>query len=202
MSDLWVMQVPVMEKVLRAAVGYAFLLVAFRVLGRRELGRLTNFDLVVVLVVANVLQNAMIGDDNSLTGGLIGAATVLGLNALIAVAVYVSRAVEHAVDGAPIIIVADGRLVRSRLRRELITENEVLAAARNAGIQRLADVRLAILESTGEINVFAFDRDRETVGDGPPPPMTAAPHSQLPTRSPQPTDEPADEHEHDCDGQG
>jgi uncharacterized membrane protein YcaP (DUF421 family) len=161
MSDLWVMQVPVMEKVLRAAVGYAFLLIAFRVLGRRELGRLTNFDLVVVLVVANVLQNAMIGNDNSLTGGLIGAATVLSLNALIAVAVYVSRAVERAVDGAPIVIVADGRLVRSRLRRELITENEVLAAARNAGIERLADVRLAILESTGEINVFAFDRNRE-----------------------------------------
>jgi uncharacterized membrane protein YcaP (DUF421 family) len=158
MSDLWAMDVPVMEKVLRAAVGYAFLLIAFRVLGRRELGRLTNFDLVVVLIVANVLQNAMIGNDNSLTGGLIGAATVLGLNALVGAAVYVSRAVERAVDGTPVVIVADGRLVRSRLRRELITENEVLAAARSAGIQRLADVRLAILESTGEINVFAVDR--------------------------------------------
>lgn len=158
MSDLWLLQLPVMEKVLRAAVGYVFLLIAFRVLGRRELGRLTNFDLVVVLVVANVLQNAMIGDDTSLTGGLIGAATVLGLNALVAAAVYASRDVERIVDGDPVVIVADGRLVRSTLRRELITENEVLAATRNAGIQELADVRLAILESTGEINVFGVDR--------------------------------------------
>jgi uncharacterized membrane protein YcaP (DUF421 family) len=158
MDDLWILQVPVMEKVLRAAVGYAFLLIAFRVLGRRELGRLTNFDLVVVLVVANVMQNAMIGEDTSLTGGLIGAATVLGLNVMIGAAVYASRRVERLVDGDPIIIVADGRLLRPRLRRELITENEVLAAARNAGIQQLADVRLAILESTGEINVFADDR--------------------------------------------
>jgi uncharacterized membrane protein YcaP (DUF421 family) len=157
MSDLWILQLPVMEKVLRAAVGYAFLLIAFRLLGRRELGRLTNFDLVVVLVVANVMQNAMIGDDNSLTGGLIGAATVLGLNAVVAAAVYVSRRVERLVDGDPVIIVADGRLLRSRLRRELITENEVLAAARNVGIQELADVRLAILESTGEINVFPVE---------------------------------------------
>jgi uncharacterized membrane protein YcaP (DUF421 family) len=158
MDDLWILQVPVMEKVLRAAVGYAFLLIAFRVLGRRELGRLTDFDLVVVLVVANVMQNAMIGEDTSLTGGLIGAATVLGLNVMIGAAVYASRRVERLVDGDPIIIVADGRLLRPRLRRELITENEVLAAARNAGIQQLADVRLAILESTGEINVFADDR--------------------------------------------
>ena len=158
MSDLWLLQLPVMEKVLRAAVGYVFLLIAFRVLGRRELGRLTNFDLVVVLVVANVLQNAMIGDDTSLTGGLIGAATVLGLNALVAAAVYANRRVERIVDGDPVVIVADGRLVRSTLRRELITENEVLAATRNAGIQQLADVRLAILESTGEISVFGVDR--------------------------------------------
>jgi uncharacterized membrane protein YcaP (DUF421 family) len=157
MDDLWVMHVPVMEKVLRAAVGYAFLLIAFRVLGRRELGRLTNFDLVVVLVVANVLQNAMIGDDSSLTGGLIGAATVLGLNTLIATAVYASRRVERIVDGDPVVIVADGRLMRSALRRELITENEVLAAARNAGVEKLTDVRLAILESTGEINVVAVE---------------------------------------------
>ena len=158
MSDLWVLQLPIMEKVLRAAVGYAFLLIAFRVLGRRELGRLTNFDLVVVLVIANVLQNAMIGDDHSLTGGLIGAATVLVLNALVAAAVYASRRVERIVDGDPVVIVADGRLIRSTLRRELITENEVLAATRSAGIQQLADVRLAILESTGEINVFGVDR--------------------------------------------
>jgi uncharacterized membrane protein YcaP (DUF421 family) len=111
----------------------------------------------------------MIGDDNSVTGGLIGAATVLGLNALVGAAVYVSRQVERAVDGSPVVIVADGQLVRSRLRRELITENEVLAAARTAGIERLADVRLAILESTGEINVFAFDRNREAVGEGAQP---------------------------------
>ncbi len=154
MSDLWSVPLPLTEKVLRAAVGYLFLLVAFRVLGRRQLGQLTNFDLVVVLVVANVLQNAMIGDDSSLTGGLIGAATVLGLNALVAAVVFASRRVERLVDGDPIVVARDGKLLRDRLRRELLTENEVLAAARQAGIQDLASVRLAILETNGEISVL------------------------------------------------
>ncbi len=161
MNDLWSIPVPVAEKVLRAAVGYLFLLVAFRVLGRRQLGQLTNFDLVVVLVVANVLQNAMIGNDTSLAGGLIGAGAVLALNALVAAAVFHSRRVERLVDGDPIIIVRDGRLLRDRLHRELITDNDVLAAVRHAGGEDLADVRLAILEANGEINVFV-QRERPT----------------------------------------
>ena len=155
MSELWSVPLPISEKVLRAAVGYLFLLVAFRVLGRRQLGQLTNFDLVVVLVVANVLQNAMIGDDSSLMGGLIGAGTVLGLNAFVAAAVFASRHVEQLVDGDPIVIARNGQLLPGPLRRELITENEVLAAARHAGIEDLAGVRLAILETNGEISVFA-----------------------------------------------
>lgn len=116
-----------------------------------------------VLVVANVLQNAMIGDDTSLTGGLIGAGTVLGLNAVVAAAVFASQRVEKLVDGDPIVIARNGALLHDRLRRELITQNEVLAAARHAGISELADIRLAILESNGEISVFG-DSD----AGGPP----------------------------------
>lgn len=154
MAEAFSLPLPASEKMLRAAVGYAFLLVAFRVLGRRQLGQLTNFDLVVVLVVANTMQNAMIGDDTSLTGGLIGAATVLVLNALVAITVFASRRAERLVDGDPIIIVRDGQLLRSRLRRELITENELVAAARHAGIEAIADVHLAVLEPNGQISFF------------------------------------------------
>lgn len=154
MDDIWTMPVPLLDKIVRAAVGYAFLLVAFRVLGRRQLGQLTNFDLVVVLVVANTLQNAMIGPDTSLTGGLVGAASVLVLNALLAAGVFVSRRFERVVDGEPLVIARDGQLLRGPLRRELITEADVTAAVRHAGIAELADVGLAILEPNGTISVF------------------------------------------------
>lgn len=158
MDDIWTMPVSLLDKVVRAGVGYAFLLVAFRVLGRRQLGQLTNFDLVVVLVVANTLQNAMIGPDNSLTGGLVGAATVLLLNAGVAAAVFASRKVERLVDGDPTVIVLNGEIVRSRLRRDLITPADITAAARHAGIERLEDVHLAILEPNGTISVFPRTR--------------------------------------------
>ncbi len=164
MNDIWTMQLPALDTIIRAGVGYGFLLLAFRVLGRRQLGQLTNFDLVVVLVVANTLQNAMIGPDTSLTGGLVGAATVLILNALVAAAVFASGRVERFVDGDPVIIVEDGRLRRGPMRRELITEADVTASVRQAGVERLADVRLAILEPNGTISVFP----RATAQSAPP----------------------------------
>lgn len=154
MDAIWTLPVPFLDKILRASGGYAFLLIAFRVLGRRQLGQLTNFDLVVVLVVANTLQNAMIGPDDSLTGGLVGAGTVLVLNALVAAAVFANRRVERIVDGDPVLIVRDGRLVERRARRELITEADVTAAVRNAGLEHLSDVDVAILEPNGTISVF------------------------------------------------
>jgi len=91
MDDLWTLPLPLWDKMLRAAVGYLFLLVVFRIIGRRQLGQLTNFDLVVTLLVANVLQNATIGPDDSLVGGLVGAATLLALNTVVAGTVFVSR---------------------------------------------------------------------------------------------------------------
>lgn len=154
MDAIWALPVPVWDKVLRAVVGYAFLLIAFRVLGRRQLGQLTNFDLVVVLVVANVLQNAMIGNDNSLTGGLIGATTVLVLNAGVAATVFASRRVERIVDGDPLVLIRDGVVMPTPLRRELITRNELEAAVRRSGLRDITDVDLAMLEGTGDITIL------------------------------------------------
>jgi uncharacterized membrane protein YcaP (DUF421 family) len=96
----------------------------------------------------------MIGADNSLVGGLVGATTVLVLNAMVAAAVFASRRVERLVDGDPIVIIRDGEVLRGKLRRELVTEAEVSAAVRHAGIAELADVRLGILEPNGSISVF------------------------------------------------
>ena len=81
---LWIPDIPVAEKLLRSVVVYAFLLASFRVLGKRQLGQMTPFDLVVLLIISNVVQNALIGNDNSLGGGLLGAAAILALNSLVA----------------------------------------------------------------------------------------------------------------------
>lgn len=154
MDDLWTLPLPLWDKMLRAAVGYLFLLVVFRIIGRRQLGQLTNFDLVVTLLVANVLQNATIGPDDSLVGGLVGAATLLALNTVVAGTVFVSRRAEHLVDGDPVVLVRDGQVFPRALRRELITHNDLVAAVCKAGIAGVDDVSVAILESNGAITVL------------------------------------------------
>src|SRR5512134_1056083 len=100
----------VLEHVMRAAVGYGFLLVVFRVTGKRQVGQLTPFDLVVLLIISNVLQNAMIGKDTSITGGLVGALAIFALNGLVARVTYASRRLEQLIDGQPTLLVHDGHV--------------------------------------------------------------------------------------------
>src|SRR5438132_14244549 len=107
--DLFHLQVPWEEKVVRAILVYAFLLVAIRLFGRRELGQLTAFDLIVLLTLSNILQNAMIGNDNSLSGGVIGAAMLLSANLVVAFLVFRRRGAERLVEGEPRILIHDGK---------------------------------------------------------------------------------------------
>jgi uncharacterized membrane protein YcaP (DUF421 family) len=127
---VWVPDIPLVEKVLRSVVVYGFLLAAFRVVGKRQLGQMTPFDLVVLLIISNVVQNALIGNDNSLGGGLIGATTILALNAVVARVTYASKRVQRAVEHAPTILVRHGRLLRKNLARERISLDEFHAAMR------------------------------------------------------------------------
>ncbi len=146
--------VPWDEKVIRAVVVYAFLLVAIRLFGRRELGQLTAFDLIVLLTLSNILQNAMIGNDDSVTGGVIGALSLLAANFLVAVIVFRSKRVERLVDGEPKVLIHDGAVQQRAVRSERLTDQDLLSAIRREGIERIEDVHLAVSEPNGMISVI------------------------------------------------
>jgi uncharacterized membrane protein YcaP (DUF421 family) len=151
---LWLPDIPLVEKVVRSVVVYVFLLTAFRLVGKRQLGQMTPFDLVVLLIISNVLQNALIGNDNSLGGGLIGATTILALNALVAWLTFRYRPFERLVEHTPTVLVKHGRLIRENLRRERLSLPELRAALRRQGVVSIRNLRYVILEEDGRLSVI------------------------------------------------
>ncbi len=153
MAGLWnsvvVPGVPVVEKVVRPIVVYLFLLVGLRLAGKRELAQLNPFDLVVLLTLSNTVQNAIIGNDNSLVGGIIGAATLLGVNYLVVRWAYNHPRIERLVEGTPTVLIEKGTIDRSALARELVSLGELASAARRQGYLTLEDVEGATLEPSG-----------------------------------------------------
>jgi uncharacterized membrane protein YcaP (DUF421 family) len=152
--DLFHLGEPWLEKVVRAVAVYAFLLVAIRVFGRRELGQLTAFDLIVLLTLSNILQNAMIGNDNSLVGGLLGAVVLLVANLGVAYVVFRSRRLERVVNGEPKVLIKDGRVLSGAMRSEKLTEQDLLSAVRREGLIGFEEVQVAISEPNGLISVI------------------------------------------------
>lgn len=152
--SMFVSGVPLLERVLRALLVYGFLLVAIRVVGRRELGQMTSFDIVVLLTISNMLQNAMIGNDSSITGAALGASVLITANLGVAYVVFRSRRAERIVEGTPKILVRDGKLDMQALRSELLTQQDLLSAVRNQGLDGFDDVHLAISEPNGQISVI------------------------------------------------
>ena len=153
------------ERAIRAMVVYLFLLVLFRVFGRRELGQLTGFDIIVLLTISNILQNSMIGNDNSVTGGMIGAAVLLAANLTLAYVVFRSRRAERLVEGGPKILVQDGKLEETQMRSELLTEQDLISAVHREGLESFDDVHLAIAEPNGMISIIPRARSGHTAED-------------------------------------
>jgi uncharacterized membrane protein YcaP (DUF421 family) len=144
-------EIGLLEKILRTLVVYVFLLIGLRVGGKRELGMLNPFDLVVLLVLSNTLQNAIIGPDNSVIGGLIGATTLLVINYLVVRFLFAHPKLERYVEGKAVILVADGKIQRKSMEKELITDDELRSRARLQGIDDLAKVRCARIEVGGAL---------------------------------------------------
>jgi uncharacterized membrane protein YcaP (DUF421 family) len=143
--------------VVRSAVVYVVLLVLLRVAGKRELGQLTPFDLVVLLIISNAVQNAMVGPDTSLNGGILAAITLVAVNWLVARLGLRSSWLRERLLGTPSLLVDNGKFVEEHLRREGITEDEVMQALREHGVDDLAKVRMAVLEVDGTISVVPDD---------------------------------------------
>ncbi len=143
--------------VARTIIVYAALLLGLRLAGKRELGQMTPFDLVVILLIANAVQNAMVGPDTSVTGGLIAAGVLIAANYGIALARERLPLLRRAVEGTPTLLISDGKFVPEHLRREGLDEDELLMAIREHGVADVKDVRLAILEIDGSISIVPAD---------------------------------------------
>jgi uncharacterized membrane protein YcaP (DUF421 family) len=154
---VWMPDIPILEKILRSLVVYLFLLVAFRLIGKRQVAQMTPFDLIVLLMISNVLQNAMIGPDNSVTGGLIGATTVLAANWIVGRMAFSSPRMERAIEGVPTLLVHHGHLIEANLRRESFSHEDLLSNLRSQGVFDIKEVRAAILEPSGKLSVLRYE---------------------------------------------
>ena len=152
--NILVPDISIAEKLLRSVAVYTFLLVAFRLCGKRQLGQLSAFDLVVLLIISNVVQNAVIGNDNSLGGGLIGATTILLLNLLVAYVTFRFKRADRLIEHSPTVLVRHGRILRDNLRRERLGPRDLRAALRHHGVVSIRDIRYAFLEEDGHVSVI------------------------------------------------
>jgi uncharacterized membrane protein YcaP (DUF421 family) len=162
-KDMFVLGLPVLEKILRPIIVYVFLIAGLRLSGKRELAQLNPFDLVVLLTLSNTVQNAIIGDDNSVTGGIIGATSLLAINYLVVRFLYDHRKIDQIVEGRADILVEDGKVHEHKLKRELITKEELAAAARKQGFETLSEVRQCVLEPGGTLTFIARKPDTEDI---------------------------------------
>ncbi len=152
---MWNLAVPVWELVIRSVVVYAFLLVLLRLTGKRQVGQLAPFDLVLLLVLSNAVQNSMNGGDNSLIGGLVSAVTLVLLNALLGILTYRSKRFEDLVEGQPLVLIHNGKLYAKVMQEAKLTHHELDSALRRAGCTCVEDVHTAVLENNGSISVVA-----------------------------------------------
>jgi uncharacterized membrane protein YcaP (DUF421 family) len=162
-SDLLVPGVPIIEKIVRPLIVYGVLVVLLRVFGKRELAQLNPFDLIVLLTISNTVQNAIIGNDNSVTGGIIGAATLMVTNFVVVRFLYHHEKLDRLVEGDATVLVQDGRVLKDRLDAELITMAELEAAAHRQGFDSLDAVERVILEPGGTLCFIGHKPTADTV---------------------------------------
>lgn len=167
-ETMWTPEISILEKMFRPFVVYAFLLISLRLAGKRELAQLNAMDLIVLLTLSNTVQNAIIGPDNSLTGGLIGATTLLVVNYVVVRFLFGHPRFDQLVEGKPTSLLEHGKMLRENMQHELITRNELEVAAHRQGFAKLSLVEKAVLEPSG---VISFE--------GKEPPVGEVRHSEL-----------------------
>lgn len=154
---MWKLGTPVAQILVRCLVVYFFVLAGLRLTGKREVGQMTPFDLVLILLISNAVQNAMVGPDNSLLGGLIAAAVLLLVNLVLGRLVPRSRAVSNVLKGHATLLINRGVIQEAHCQKEGVTTEDLMAALREHGIAHLDDVRLGVLEVDGSISVLKND---------------------------------------------
>jgi len=154
---------PYLEITLRTCAIYLFIIGAIRLFGKTELAQLSVTDLVFILLISNSVQNAMIGPDSSLTGGLIAAASLFLLNTIIKRLTFRSKAINKFLQGEPIMLVHKGIILIEHLKKVRITREELDAAIREHGVSDVSHVNLAVLEADGNISILSDDFKKQSV---------------------------------------
>lgn len=154
---------PLAEKVVRPIVVYFFLVLVLRVFGKRELAQLNPFDLVVLLSLSNTVQNAIIGNDNSLTGGLVGAFALLAINYLVVRYLFRHRRLDQLFEGKPTVLIEGGRIQKKALASELLTHSELMTVLHRQGFDSLAEVDRCVLEPGGTFYIQRKLPPRDTL---------------------------------------
>lgn len=166
--DMFWPQLNLAEKILRPVIVYIFLVVLLRIFGKRELAQLNPFDLVVLLSISNTVQNAIIGNDNSVSGGLVGAFALFSVNYLVIRFVFKHRRLDQILEGTPTVLIENGRVQRNALAREMLSEAELLVVAHRQGFASLDKIESCVLEPGGAFFIQAKQ-----------PPLEQQQHAQL-----------------------
>lgn len=157
LDHMFHLPLPILEKLLRPVIVYLVLVLLLRLFGKRELAQLNPFDLVVLLSLSNTVQNAIIGDDNSVSGGVIGAIGLLGINWIVVRILFRSPRLTRMLEGRAAVLVRDGQVDRKALERESLTHTELIEVIHRQGFEHLHDVKRCELEPNGTFYVEPFD---------------------------------------------
>lgn len=154
---MFTMSLPWWEFALRALIVYVFLLGALRLTGRRQIGQLSPFDFVMLFILSNAVQNSMNGGDNSVTGGLVLVITLILIHWLISYLTFKYKWFAQAIDGKPEVLIHNGKLIRVTMKKEKITQDELDSILRRNGVGKIEEVKVALVESNGQISVIKAD---------------------------------------------
>lgn len=163
LTNMFHLPLPWLEKVLRPMVMYVCLVLLLRLFGKRELAQLNPFDLVVLLTLSNTVQNAIIGDDNSVSGGLIGAVALLSTNWLLSRLLFRAPKLNEVLEGDKTVLITDGRVDADAMKREALTREDLTSVLNKNGYNRAEDVKLCVLEPNGNFYVEGMTPNQETV---------------------------------------
>jgi len=154
---MWNFSEQLLEIILRTAIVYGVILVGIRLTGKREIGQMTPFDLALLLLISNAVQNAMTGPDTSVSGGIVAAVTLLLLNAAVTRIVWKNEKVRKIVEGSPTLLIRHGKTIKENLDKERVTVDTLTQALREHGVASVAEVSVAVLEIDGSISVLKND---------------------------------------------
>jgi len=162
LTGMWIPTLSIIEKIIRPLIIYFFLIIALRVTGKREMSQINTFDFIVLLMLSNVIQNSIIGNDSSITGGIIGAISLLGTNYFLQQILYKNKKIEDLVVGESDYLIWNGRLNKKALEKNLISTKDLMMAAHKQGIPSLDEVEKAELDPNGEILFIAKNQTPES----------------------------------------